>query len=77
MTVEDLNRKLVSKREFKAGFAQMREEMLTKDDWSQLMTKIDRFFGIVQTLMQEKVVTDRQIKRIEDDVSLLKEHVGI
>jgi uncharacterized lipoprotein YajG len=57
----------------KQAVLETRGIMVTKDDWRELMVKIDRLFDVTETLMQEKTITDKQIERIEKDVAFLKE----
>ena len=61
----------------KQAVLETREAMVTKSEWQELMIKIDKLFGIVEKLVKEKVVTDAQIERIEKDVAVLKEKVGL
>jgi hypothetical protein len=61
----------------KQAVLETREAMVTKSEWQELMIKIDKLFSIVEKLVKEKVVTDAQIERIEKDVAVLKEKVGL
>ena len=61
----------------KQAVLETREAMVTKSEWQELMIKIDKLFSIIEKLVKEKVVTDAQIERIEKDVAVLKEKVGL
>lgn len=61
----------------KQAVLETREIMVTKYDWQEFMIKVDKLFGTVEKLLEEKIVTDAQLEHIEKDVAMLKEKVAL
>lgn len=76
-TRDDLVQKFMqvfaTKQELNDGFERVREEMATKDQFNQVMDKLDAVYGEVRLKREDQIVHAEVHRKLEDRVKRLEQ----
>lgn len=73
----EMARSFVTKEELRQEFEKIKEEMATKNESRDVMTKLDAVFKEILAVRQEQSIHAQQHSDIHDQLDAIKKHSGM